>query len=231
MDEIFAYMQSGDYAHALPLLQRRVCSNSNDWNAWYLLGQAYRFTGDLAQADVALNKALSLNDKEPPLYLAAGILKQLTGRFQDALSAFGRAYSLNPNYHLAYNSAAYTYEKMGLPEKAAEAYEQAIRALFGDLSKQVNASASETPDIAPFGELWIGYTREANPHFFKVTYQDGESSLQVDSNYFSYLPRMLSILVNNQSYPIYLRNRAKVLKDLGRLAEAMSCEKEAACFG
>lgn len=231
MDEIHDLIQRREYARAIPLLQRYLDLHPREWNPWYLLGQAYRFTGDLAQAEAALAKSLALNDQEAPVHLAAGIVQQLGGRFDAALATFGRANALNPDFHLAYNSAAFTYEKMGLLEKAQETYELALQALFRDLSRQAEGpEASEVPDREPFGELWVDYTLEANRRFLKTVMQDGKKMLQVDTTFFGYLPRLFAVLIANPHYPAYLRNRAKVLNSLGRAAEAQSLETEAALF-
>jgi tetratricopeptide (TPR) repeat protein len=231
MDEIHDLFHRREYARAIPLLQRYLSAHPKEWNSWYLLGQAYRFTGDLTQAESALAKSLALNDQEPPVYLAAGIVQQLAGRFDAALASFSRANTLNPDYHLGYNSAGYTYEKMGQLEKAQATYELAIQALFRDLTRQADGpEASEVQDREPFGELWIEYTRQANQRFFKTVMQDGKKMLQVDTTYFSYLPRLFAVLISSPHYPLYLRNRAKVLNGLGRSEEAASLEGEAAHF-
>ncbi len=231
MDAIHDLFHRREYALAIPLLQRHLGAHPKEWNAWYLLGQAYRFTGDLAQADIALAKSLALNDQEPPVYLAAGIVQQLAGRFDAALATFARANALNPDYHLAYNSAAFTYEKMGHLEKAQATYELAIQALFRDLTRQADApDAPEVPEAEPFGELWIEYARQANQRFFKTVMLDGKKMLQVDPTYFSYLPQVFAVLVSSPHYPLYLRNRAKVLQALSRAAEAQSLEAEANLF-
>ena len=231
MDEIHDCFARRDYARALALLQRYLSAHPTEWNPWYLLGQAYRFMGDLVQAEAALVKSLALYDKEPPVYLALGIVQQLAGRFEPALATFGQASTLNPDYHLAYNSAAFTYEKMGQGEKAQATYELAIQALFRDLSRQADApDAPAIPETEPFGELWVEYARQANQRFFKTIIQDGKKMLQVDPTYFSYLPQVFAVLVSSPHYPLYLRNRAKVLHGLGRSEEAASLEGEAAYF-
>ena len=231
MDEIHDCFARREYARVIPMLQRHLSAHPKEWNPWYLLGQASRFTGDLVQAEAALVKSLALYDKEPPVYLALGIVQQLAGRFELALATFRQATALNPDYHLAHNSTAYTYEKMGQLEKAQAAYELALQALFRDLSRQADApDAPEVPETGPFGELWIEYVRQANQRFFKTVMQDGKKVLQVDTTYFSYLPQVFAVLVSSPHYPLYLRNRAKVLHGLGRSEEAASLEVEAAHF-
>jgi tetratricopeptide (TPR) repeat protein len=231
MEEIHDCFARRDYARAIPLLQRYLSAHPAEWNPWYLLGQAYRFMGDLVQAESALAKSLALYDKEPPVYLALGIVQQLAGRLDAAIATFGRATTLNPDYHLGYNSIAYTHEKMGQLDKAQESYTLALQALFRDLTRQTDApGAPEVPQTGPFGELWIEYAREANLRFFKTVMQDGKKVLQVDTTYFSYLPQLFAVLVSSPHYPLYLRNRAKVLNDLGRTEEAASLEVEAAHF-
>jgi len=76
----------------------------------------------------------------------------------------------------------------------------------------------------------VEYTLQANRRFLKTVMQDGKKMLQVDTTYFSYLPRVFAVLVRSPHYPVYLRNRSKVLKNLGRTEEAASLEGEAAHF-
>lgn len=231
MDEIHDCFARREYARALSLLQRYLSAHPTEWNPWYLLGQAYRFTGDLVQAEAALVKSLALYDKEPAVYLALGIVQQLAGRFDVALATFGRANALNPDFHLAYNSAGYTYEKMGQLEKAEETYELALQALFREISRQADGpEAPEVTDREPFGELWVDYTLQANRRFLKTVIQDGKKMLQVDTTFFGYLPRIFAILVGSSHYPTYLRNRAKALRNLGRADEATTHEAEADLF-
>ena len=231
MDEIHDLFHRREYARAIPLLQGYLHANPREWNPWYLLGQAYRFTGDLVQAESALAKAVALNDRDPGVLLAIGIVQQLSGRYELALSTFGQANTFDPDFHLGYNSAAFTYEKMGQLEKAQATYELAIQALFRALTRQADGpEAPEVPDREPFGELWVDYTLEANRRFLKTVMQDGKKMLQVDTTFFGYLPRLFAVLVASPHYPLYLRNRAKVLHGLGRTEEAASLEGEAAHF-
>ncbi len=231
MEEIHACMQRRDYARAIPLLQQYLRAHPTKWNPWYLLGQAYRFTGDLVQAEAALAKSLALNAQEPGVLLAIGIVQQLAGRYEAALISFTLANAVDPDFHLTYNSAAYTYEKMGQLEKAQETYELALQALFRELSRQADTrDAPEVPEIELFGELWVDYTMQANQRFFKTVMQDGKKVLEVDTTYFSYCPQIFAVLVSEPHYPLYLRNRARVLKRLGRSEEAASLEGEAAHF-
>lgn len=231
MDEIHDLFHRREYARAIPPLQRHLSAHPEEWNAWYLLGQAYRFTGDLAQAEAALAKALVLNGRDTGVLLAVGIVQQLAGRFELALATFGQANAYDPDFHLTYNSAGYTYEKMGQLEQAQETYELALQALFRELSRQADApDAPEVPDREPFGELWIDYTLQANRRFLKTVMQDGKKMLQVDPTYFSYLPQFFAVLVTSPHYPLYLRNRGKVLRALGRAAEAQTLEAEADLF-
>jgi hypothetical protein len=74
------------------------------------------------------------------------------------------------------------------------------------------------------------YTLEANRRFLKTVMQDGKKMLQVDTTFVSFLPRLFAVLVASPHYPLYLRNRAKVLHGLGRSEEAVSLEAEAAHF-
>lgn len=231
MDEIHDLFHRREYARAIPLLQGYLHANPREWNPWYLLGQAYRFTGDLVQAESALAKAVALNDRDPGVLLAIGIVQQLSGRYELALRTFGQANTFDPDFHLGYNSAAFTYEKMGQLEKAQATYELAIQALFRALTRQADGpEAPEVPDREPFGELWVDYTLEANRRFLKTVMQDGKKMLQVDTTFFSYLPRLFAVLIANPHYPLYLRNRGKVLRSLGRADEAQSLEAEADLF-
>lgn len=231
MDEIHDCFARREYARAIPLLQHYLSVHPKEWNPWYLLGQAYRFTGDLVQAESALMKSLALNGQEPAVLLALGIVQQLGGRYETALATFAHANAVDPNFHLTYNSAAFTYEKMGQWEQAQATYELALQALFREISRQADGpEAPGVPDREPFGELWVDYTLQANRRFLKTVMQDGKKMLQVDTTFFGYLPRIFAILVGSSHYPTYLRNRAKALRNLGRSGEATTHEAEAAHF-
>ena len=231
MDEIHDCFARREYARALSLLQRYLSAHPTEWNPWYLLGQAYRFTGDLVQAEAALVKSLALNGQEPAVLLALGIVQQLGGRYETALATFAQANAVDQDFHLTYNSAGFTHEKMNQWEQAQASYELALQALFREISRQADGpEAPEVPATEPFGELWVDYTLQANRRFLKTVMQDGKKLLQVDTTFFGYLPRIFAILVGSSHYPTYLRNRAKALRNLGRTEEATSLEAEAAHF-
>jgi tetratricopeptide (TPR) repeat protein len=231
MDEIHDCFARRDYGRVIPLLQRYLSVHPREWTSWYLLGQAYRFTGDLIQAEAALVKSLALNGQDPGVLLALGIVQQLGGRYEAALLTFAQANAIDPDFHLTYNSAAFTHEKMNQWEPAQETYERALQALFRELSRQADGpEAPEIPETEPFGELWVDYTLQANRRFLKTVMQDGKKMLQVDPTFFGYLPRIFAVLVGSSHYPVYCRNRAKALRNLGRTEEATSLEAEAAHF-
>ncbi len=231
MDEIHDLFHRREYARAIPLLQRHLGAHPKEWNAWYLLGQAYRFTGDLTQAEAALAKSLALNGRDPGVLLAVGIVQQLGGRYEAALATFAQANAADPDFHLTYNSAGFTHEKMNQWEQAQANYELALQALFREISRQAEGpEAPEVPATEPFGELWVDYTLQANRRFLKTVMQDGKKLLQVDTTFFGYLPRIFAILVGSSHYPTYLRNRAKALRNLGRSDEATTHEAEADLF-
>lgn len=231
MDEIHECFARREYARAIPLLQGYLSDHPAEWNPWYLLGQAYRFTGDLTQADAALAKSLALNGREPGVLLAVGIVQQLGSHYEAALATFAQANAVDPDFHLTYNSAGFTHEKMNQWEQAQAHYELALQALFREISRQADGpEAPEVTDREPFGELWVDYTLQANRRFLKTVIQDGKKMLQVDTTFFGYLPRIFAILVGSSHYPTYLRNRAKALRNLGRADEATTHEAEADLF-
>ncbi|HEU4781514.1 MAG TPA: tetratricopeptide repeat protein [Steroidobacteraceae bacterium] len=72
--------------------------NSNDADAWHVLGAALARLGDRAGAFTALRNALLLDETRPQTYLELGNLLFDTGRLDDALRCFERAAERDPAF-------------------------------------------------------------------------------------------------------------------------------------
>jgi len=59
--------------------------------------------------------------------VAFGIKAAQDGLWDEAMFRWNKAVKLDPTYAAAYNDLAVAYEHQGMPDKAREAYEKAIR--------------------------------------------------------------------------------------------------------
>ncbi len=129
VDQAYQFINSKKYDDAIALLNSSINQDNQNWNAWYLLGQCYRFTNDIANAVACHEKAYSLNKKEPAILLALGIAHQLNQNLIEAIKAFEQAIRDDEFYIIAYNSLALTYKRMGNLDKAIDVYTDGLNAI------------------------------------------------------------------------------------------------------
>ena len=127
--ELHSLINNQKYDEAIIHLNEFIKEDKMNWNAWHLLGQAYRFNGDLDNAITCHEKAYSLNKELPSILLALGIAHQLNKNYIAALKALERAIQLDELYTIAYNSLALTYKRIGDLDRSLEAFENGINTI------------------------------------------------------------------------------------------------------
>lgn len=138
--QAYEFMSSKKYDDAIAQLNSSIKQDNENWNAWYLLGQCYRFTNDLENAVACHEKAYFLNKKEPAILLALGIAHQLNQNFIEAVKAFGQAIREDEGYIIAYNSLALTYKRMGSLDKAIDTYTDGLNAIGKNFCSSIDNS-------------------------------------------------------------------------------------------
>lgn len=149
-DEAIRLMEAQRFADALPLLLQEIQEDPSSWSNWYMAGQCHRFTNDLAEAVACLRRAAELKPDEVPVLLALGIALQLSSNYPAAVEALERAIRIDADHELAYNSLGVTLRKMRDLDRAAEVYDQGLKALSRRIVKQfTNSRANRIVPMRP----------------------------------------------------------------------------------
>lgn len=124
-----------------------------------MAGQCCRFTNDFPHAIEYLKRSAEINPQLTANHLSLGIIYQLMGQFQESIGALVQAIQIDRDYGLAYNSLAFTQEKMGQPDKALHNYEVGIKAQARKIAKRLTNSADNQIFKHRFTRhnLWLEY--------------------------------------------------------------------------
>ncbi len=135
---IMTAMLAGDYAQAVPLLEKRVASIPEDIDAPVNLAIAYRETGQLDKALDVLEKDVARNPDQAAAQHQLGIVHRQLGHFDHALEAYKNAIRIDDHYALAHRNLGILYDiYLQQPEAALAEYERYIE-LSGDEDTEVN---------------------------------------------------------------------------------------------
>lgn len=107
------YGSIGDHATAEKLLQQAITSDSNNLEAYGLLGQLYTTDQRLAEATTQFEK---LAEKQPKLVAAhtvVGMLLDMQNKTSDARAKYERALEIDPRAAVAANNLAWIYAETG----------------------------------------------------------------------------------------------------------------------
>jgi len=122
LEDLFDLVNSQKYSEAIIHLKEFIKKDKDNWNAWHLLGQAYRYLDDLENAIACHEKAYSIKKDHPAVLLALGIAYQLNKNYIGAIKALEEAIRIDKHYTLAYNSLALTYKRLDTLDKSIETY-------------------------------------------------------------------------------------------------------------
>lgn len=86
-----------DEHNAISILESFLDNNPLVWNAWFLLGWAYRRISNFTEAKTALLKALNINSKESEIYNELAICTMESGNYSESRSYLETALTLNPD--------------------------------------------------------------------------------------------------------------------------------------
>jgi len=126
---------NGNYPQAISYFRQILNQDQSDWNAWYLVGQCYRFLGDYPTAISYLEKALKLRNDESSVYHALGVAYQLNGNYSASLDALAKGKELDPENEVFYISYAMTRKSQGEYEKALGNYQSAFKVLASRIAR------------------------------------------------------------------------------------------------
>lgn len=105
-----SHLANGDFAAAIPVLQRFITAHPELAGPQLNLGIALRKSGHPDEAMAALQKAVELNPENPAAWQQLGILHRETGQFNAARDAYKKALRIDPKYALAHRNIGILYD-------------------------------------------------------------------------------------------------------------------------
>lgn len=126
------YGQAGDWAKALPLLQRALAAESDPitrYELHYHCALAYRHQQAFEQSEQAYRAALAqplLPQLQMGAYINLGSLLKQQGRLSEAIAQFQQAVAIDSSCAVAYYNLGVAERARGFLEPAIAAYRQAI---------------------------------------------------------------------------------------------------------
>jgi Flp pilus assembly protein TadD len=87
----------GLYREAIPMFQKTLETDPDNWIALSNIGYAYFKIGRLDEADRDLTRAIQIYWMSPSPYLSLGLVKQARGKLDEATQNIRQAISLRPN--------------------------------------------------------------------------------------------------------------------------------------
>jgi len=114
---------SSEFARGLDpdQLQRDLDQDPRNLQTLRLLVEALVERGRLAEARARAHEGLALADDDPDLWTSLGRIELRDERWADAASALERALALDPTDRFALLCASVAYERLGQPERSADA--------------------------------------------------------------------------------------------------------------
>lgn len=118
---------SGKFIEAIPLLEKIVKDNPNDYDALYTLATAYDVTARSAKAIETLQKLNRLKPDYWEPYYTLGLILLRYGKIDQSTQAFKKAVSLEPKSVGAHSALAEAYFRKKQYNAAIDQFEQAIK--------------------------------------------------------------------------------------------------------
>lgn len=110
----------------ISLMNTFIDDNPKVWNAWFLLGWAYRRISSFSEAEEALNTALSLNKEEADIFNELAICYMEMGDFNKCQNSLEEALKLTPEDVKIISNMGIVQLKQGNRDKAKNFFETVL---------------------------------------------------------------------------------------------------------
>jgi Tfp pilus assembly protein PilF len=117
-----AYLQTGDTANALKVLNEAVAADPKSPAAWNSLTTAYLKTDKVAEAENSAGKALALDDGYAPAHVNLGNVYLRKGDAEAAITSFRKGLALDGTQINAYYGLGEAYSFLGSNKEAGDNY-------------------------------------------------------------------------------------------------------------
>jgi len=134
---------AGDYAAAIPLLQRSLSLNPDSALAHYNLGVTLALARRAAEAEVHYRKAIALNPKWVPAWMNLAALLSQRAEFDAAIACYDKVAALEPGNIAALNNAALLLRRTGQFEAARARLTEALALAPADPRMRFNQAILE----------------------------------------------------------------------------------------
>ena len=256
LEKISRLIQNQNFDEAITHLIELLKIEDKNWNAWYLLGQVYRYLGNLEKSVDCHKIAIKLNPDNPPVLLALGISYQLNKKYNEAIEKFEQAIKLDDTYIHAYNSLALSYKRINNLDKSQKIYTDGMNATAkkffisaeniksNKIYKYKNTVGTTWIQSAIYGATFIA----AKLGFESILFPTSQSAqteekteehkglywIEKKGKVFEVLPNLFNAyresLISNQLFITMLRDQGLVLDLLGHSKEVQANFAEADFF-
>jgi len=115
------------YKKAIEMYKKILEINPDSIEAYYCLGDAYRYIGKIDKAIFAFKTMIKLNPRAVGEHNNLGIAYGSIGRNEEAIASFKKAIAINPNYTKSYSNLGAVYRTMGRKDEAVALFKKAIK--------------------------------------------------------------------------------------------------------
>ena len=128
LQHAFNFLRQGQGERAMPLLEKLLQNDPQNFDALHLLGQLRLQRREAAQALQCLEKARALKPPAAALLNNLGIALRLLGRASEALDCYAQALRQAPAHPDALANITALLERLGQPQEAAHYRQKAAQA-------------------------------------------------------------------------------------------------------
>lgn len=221
-----AAIQVGKNEIAVDLISKSVAIKSDDADAHFNLGNAYRGLGELDEAAASYYDALAIK----PDYAEAnnnlgGILQDL-GRFDEAIANHQKALATRPDDANTHYNLGKAFKELGRLEEAVENYRKVL-AIMPNYSAAANNLGTALQDLGQYDEAIENFRKAlaTNPDYVSAHYNLGNAYFELgrfDEAVSSY---QMALAIKPDDAEVHY-NLGNAFKELAKLKEAMaSCRK------
>ncbi|MEL6580378.1 MAG: tetratricopeptide repeat protein, partial [Cyanobacteria bacterium J06621_12] len=126
VEQAWIYFQDRNWRDAIAACQNALQLNSQNTDAYKILGNVLKIKGKKAEALGIYAKALEMNPNSAPIYANLGSFHAEQKNWQQALDYYQQAVIIDPHFAGAYRSLARIWEEMGDSKQALECLCQAV---------------------------------------------------------------------------------------------------------
>jgi predicted O-linked N-acetylglucosamine transferase (SPINDLY family) len=234
IQKALAHYQESDLQQAKEICKRILKKQPNNAEVLYFLGVIYSQLGNYDLAIQNIKKSLQFFPNNPDAYHIIGMSYQSQGMLSEAIEYYQKTIQQRPDYAEAYNNLGNVLKERRRIEEAIENYRKAVQ-LKPDLAVAYYNLGVIHQEKQEYDEA-ISYFRKALEfdasnlniqRMLAVVLQKKAERDNAPESYQEAERRLREIIITNpHDYSSY-NDLGNVLKDMGKITEAMACYRKA----